>query len=262
MKNTLSSILMILLMLGIVTNIVYAKRFGGGRSFGVQRAQSSLFSPRHQATAPSASPSSRWGGMLGGLLIGGLLASLFMGHGLATGLLSWLFVGMIVLSLVGLWRRRTSFAGSAGSGPFQSIFANAKANATATNQYAAESSELLDFSKDDFLREAKVKFIRLQAAFDKKDLQDLRDFTAPEVFAEIQMQLDERGDAVNQTDVLKLNAQLLDVTKQVDSSIASVHFTGLIKEEDAAPIPLDEVWHFRQFTPRGEWVVGGIQQVQ
>jgi predicted lipid-binding transport protein (Tim44 family) len=260
MKNIISCILVMLLTFGLTTNMAYAKRFGGGRSFGVQRAQSTLFSPKYQSASTATRSTNRWGGVLGGVLIGGLLASLFMGHGLAAGLFSWLAVGMIILFLMALWRRRMSLAGPTGSSAIQSFFTHE--DRRTQSQFAGGSNEVLGFSKDEFLRDAKVKFIRLQAAFDKKDLQDLRDFTAPEVFAEIKMQLDERGDALNRTEVLQLNAELLDVTRQIDSSIASVRFTGTVKEEDAAAASIDEIWHFRQFTPQGEWVVGGIQQVQ
>ena len=103
-----------------------------------------------------------------------------------------------------------------------------------------------DFDPETFLREAKVAFIRLQAAYDQKNRQDLSHFTAPEVFAEIEMQLNERGDDVNRTEVINLNAQLLDVAEQADSLMASVRFTGLMKENNDS-VTLDEIWHFRRF---------------
>ena len=68
------------------------------------------------------------------------------------------------------------------------------------------------------------------------------------------MQLDERGDAPNKTEVITLNAELLDVSKQFDSTIASVRFTGSIKENDDPITQLDEIWHFRQFGTSREWV--------
>lgn len=94
----------------------------------------------------------------------------------------------------------------------------------------------------------------------QKNLQDLSEFTAPEVFAEIKMQLEERGNASNKTEVITLDAKLLDVSKQSNSLIASVHFTGSIKEDDEPISQLDEIWHFRQFPNSTQWVVGGIQQ--
>ncbi len=112
-----------------------------------------------------------------------------------------------------------------------------------------------------FLRKAKVQFIRLQAAYDQKNLHDLSQFTTPDVFAEIKMQLNERGGAANQTDVVTLDAELLDVTSLYREVTASVRFTGLIKEEkDAAAVNLREVWHFRQSPDSDTWQVAGIQQ--
>ncbi len=74
------------------------------------------------------------------------------------------------------------------------------------------------------------------------------------------MQLDERADAPNKTEVITLDAELLDVSRQANSNIASVRFTGSIKENDEAISQLDEIWHFRQFDNSQQWVVGGIQQ--
>lgn len=267
MKNIFLCLLITLLTFGLAVDEAYAKRFGSGRSFGVQRSHSSMFSqkpsPAHAATAPRTN-TSKWGGLLGGMLIGGLLTSLLMGHGLASGLLSWLVIGVVIFFLVNLWRNKMQPALQSGPSNMGQFFTNNFSGTSSANStYDSSNSETsypVGFKADDFLRDAKVKYIRLQAAFDQKNLQDLRDFTAPEVFAEIKMQLDERGDEPNKTEVLDLNAELLDVSKQVDSSIASVRFTGTIRENDGPPTPLDEIWHFRQFSPMGDWVVGGVQQ--
>ncbi len=111
-----------------------------------------------------------------------------------------------------------------------------------------------------------MTFTRLQAAYDQNSRQDLSTFTAPEVFAEIQMQMQmqmqmqERNSEPNKTEVIALHAQLLDVSKQADGIMASVHFTGSIIENNNPITPLDEIWHFRQFANSNRWVVGGIQQ--
>lgn len=253
-----------LLSFGLVVNEASAKRFGGGRSFGVQRSQSSLFSSRAAPNAKSfgRQPNTRkWGGLLGGLLLGGLLTSLFMGHGFGTGLLTWLILGGLVLFLMNLFRRKmqpgfqTASPYASKEDPFK------KAASFFTNQNGPMSSTTypIGFESEKFLREAKVTFLRLQTAYDQKNKQDLRNFTAPEVFAEIEMQLNERGNELNVTEVLNLNAELLDVSKQVDSFIASVKFTGTVKE-NSETVSLDEIWHFRQFAGNDQWIVGGIQQ--
>ena len=249
---------------GLVVNEAAAKRFGGGRSFGVQRSQSSLFGSHAPKTTKSMGqqPNTRkWGGVLGGLLVGGLLASLFMGHGLGTGLLSWLILGSLVFFLVSFLRKKMQPG-------LQSMTPNAYRKASfnqPTDFFEARSGNAFTsypdgFDPEAFLREAKVTFIRLQAAYDQKNRLDLSDFTAPEVFAEIEMQFKERGDDINKTDVSDLYAQLLDVSKQADSMIASVRFTGSIRENNDPITQLNEIWHFRQFVGTNNWVVGGIQQ--
>ncbi len=266
MRNIISFLLISLLTFGLVVNEASAKRFGGGRSFGVQRSQSSLFKPSSAQGSKSfaqGANKSRWGGVLGGLLVGGLLASLFMGNGLANGLMTWLLLGAALFFIVSFLRRRMQPAPafqSAQANPFQK---NSFNHFTKNNETYSSNGNFSEypagFMPEDFLRNAKVNFIRLQAAYDQKNLQDLNSFTAPEVFAEIKMQLEERGDEPNKTEVINLNAQLLDVSKQSLSTIASVRFTGLIKENDESN-QLDEIWHFRQFDNNSEWVVGGIQQ--
>lgn len=274
MRNLFSCLLIALLTFGLVVNEASAKRFGGGRSFGVQRSQSSLFSPKApqqqsaNAFGQRGAQGSKWGGMLGGLLIGGVLASLFMGHGLGTGIISWLILAAAVFFLVNFVRRRMqpSFQSAQSNAFRQNPFSQ---NNSSANYYAGNGSSSANaptsiypagFDPETFLRDAKVKFIRLQAAYDQKNLQDLNDFTAPEVFAEIKMQLDERGDEPNKTEVINLEAELLDVSKQADSLMASVRFTGTLKENNDPLTQLDEIWHFRQFYNNANWVVGGIQQ--
>ncbi|KTD23396.1 transmembrane protein [Legionella lansingensis] len=260
MRTLLLSLLIGLLSFGLMVDEASAKRFGGGRSFGVQRSHHSLFSSKpKQNTIGQSSNRSRWGGVLGGLLAGGLLASLFMGNGLGSGLLSWLIVGTLLFFVVNFLRRRMQ----PGLQPSSTMSRQTPYSWQSNNNYQNTnrgSSSLTGFVEEDFLREAKVKFIRLQAAYDQKNLQDLQDFTAPEVFAEIKMQLEERGNEPNRTEVINLNAQLLDISEQVDSTIASVRFTGSIKEDNDPVSALDEIWHFRKFYNSKDWIVGGVQQ--
>ncbi|HAT8178525.1 TPA: DUF1517 domain-containing protein [Legionella pneumophila] len=265
MRTLLSCFLIALLSFGLIINEASAKRFGGGRSFGVQRSHSSLFSSNKTYNTSSLAQKAnknRWGGVLGGLLVGGLLASLFMGNGLANGLITWLILGSVIFFIVSFLRRKmnpgmqSAQSGAFRQNSFQQFTQNYGNRSNGGAHFAEQES---NFDAESFLRDAKVTFIRLQSAYDQKNLQDLQTFTVPEVFAEIKMQLDERGDAPNQTEVISLDAKLLDVSKQSFSTIASVQFTGTIKENGEIS-NLDEIWHFRQFDNRKEWVVGGIQQ--
>jgi predicted lipid-binding transport protein (Tim44 family) len=120
------------------------------------------------------------------------------------------------------------------------------------------------FDADAFAREAKLNFIRLQAAFDAANLDDLRAFTSPEVFAEISMQLAERGDAAQITDVMALDAEVLEAVDEGNRHVVSVRFTGQVREAaDQDVLPLDEIWHLtKPAGGQGGWVIAGIQQQQ
>ena len=101
-----------------------------------------------------------------------------------------------------------------------------------------------DFDAAAFERIAKMIFIRLQAANDKSDVNDLRAFTTPELFSSLKLDLQDRADAPQQTDVVTLNAELLDFAQENERQIVSVRFHGLIREEARnGAEPFDEVWH-------------------
>ena len=113
-----------------------------------------------------------------------------------------------------------------------------------------------------FERVAKLIFIRMQAANDSADLDDLRAFTTPEMFASIKLDLQERGATVQRTDVVRVDAEVLDVASETDRQIVSVRFHGLIREEiDGVAGPFDEVWHLVEPADGSrEWAIAGIQQ--
>ncbi len=129
-------------------------------------------------------------------------------------------------------------------------------------QTAANSRIPADFDVAGFVRNAKVNFIRLQAANDAGNLDDLRAFTTPEVFAELKMDLTERGTAEQHTNVERLEADVIDVEDDGSRYLVSVHFTGETRENNAAQADnVNEIWHLTK--PRhgtGGWVLAGIQQ--
>ena len=113
-----------------------------------------------------------------------------------------------------------------------------------------------------FERIAKMIFIRMQAANDSADLNDLRAFTTPEMFAAIKLDLQERGAKAQRTDVVRVDAEVLDVASEAERQIVSVRFHGLIREEDnGVAEPFDEVWHLvKPADGSREWAIAGIQQ--
>ena len=119
-----------------------------------------------------------------------------------------------------------------------------------------------DFDTTGFERNAKVNFIRLQAANDAGNLDDIRQFTTPEMFAELKMELADRGAATQKTDVVSINAEVIEVDEDADRYVVSVRFTGVMRDDTGEPDEsFTEVWHLmklRQGTTG--WVLSGIQQ--
>ncbi len=248
--------------------------------------------PARAATpaAAAAKPASAWKGMLGGALLGlglgALFSSMGMGAGLASMISTMLMVGLLVAAGVFIYRmvRRKSEGGTA-----RPAFATAAASpasytpeigsrvepaqpmALQSAQPAASGSAVVDapwgvpadFDTPAFLRHSKTYFIRLQAAWDKADTNDIREFTTPEMFAELRTQILERGASANHTDVVTLDAQLLGIENSGADHLASVKFSGMIRESDNAPAePFAEVWNLtKPVTGQGGWTLAGIQQL-
>lgn len=163
----------------------------------------------------------------------------------------------------------TSAGGSAALAP-QALAPVAEAPAaTADAPVAAVSAPVAKafvpaaFDSVGFERAAKLIFIRMQAANDTADLEDLRSFTTPELFAAIRLDLQERGDAKQTTDVVQVNAQVLDVTQEGDKQVVSVRFHGEVREDaGAAPTAFNEVWHLvKPLDDSRSWAVAGIEQM-
>jgi predicted lipid-binding transport protein (Tim44 family) len=302
MKKFLIALMVALSAMAIMITEAEAKRLGGGGSIGRQSqglsrqapAQSSnQFSNANQAkpAAPAAvppKPASPWRNILGGALLGlglGALMSHFGLGGAMGGMLGTLLMvallAFAVMFLLRLFRGKNNNAGNASAQPAYAggysdvrtpeigsrIEPQAQPAAFQAEPMASGSSAPLnvpaDFDAPSFLRHAKTYFIRLQAAWDKADINDIREFTTPEMFAELRLQLQERGASANHTDVVSLEAELLGVEKTGDEYLASVKFSGLIKEAENAPAePFAEAWNLtKPASGQGGWVLAGIQQL-
>jgi predicted lipid-binding transport protein (Tim44 family) len=268
MRKLFSMLLILFVTFSMVMQDANAKRFGGGRSFGVQRSVSSF--SRSASAVPqmprAASSASKWLGPLAGLATGGLLAYLMMGHGMGSGILSWLAIAGIGMLLWSLLRNRLQpMTQPRQYNQFrENTVYDARSQFSSGDTYTASQATQYPTGFDvvNFLRDAKVQFIRLQAAYDTKNINDLREFTAPEVFAEIQMQLQERGNETNHTEVVNLEAELLNAETEIQSLFATVQFSGMIKEQANEPaMPFKEVWHFRKYHNESSWMVAGVQQL-
>lgn len=121
------------------------------------------------------------------------------------------------------------------------------------------------FDVNGFLEAAKRNFVTLQAAWDQSDIATLRSMMTDEMLSEIQGQLQERetqsGGEPNQTDVVMIEAQLLGIEDVGDAYMASVEFSGMIREDvSAGPSPFREVWNMRKPKDNSAgWLVAGLQ---
>ena len=251
--------------------------------------------PAHTGAAAAAAPKRSWLGPVAGLAAGLGLAALFSHLGMGEGLAN--FVMLLLLAMVAFVAVRWLMRRFAGNGSGTARLAAAGAGAGSFGSSAGSSSQPLqrtawssspgaapqlpaasaaalapsqpalpaDFDATAFQRIAKMIFIRLQAANDKSDLNDLRAFTTPELFASLRLDLQERGNTAQQTDVVSLDAELVDFAQENDRQIVSVRFHGLLREEaESGAAPFDEVWHLVRPLDGGgsAWAIAGIQPRQ
>ncbi len=121
-----------------------------------------------------------------------------------------------------------------------------------------------DFDEPAFLERARKAFVRLQAANDSGDLDAIRDFTTPEFFATLEAQIQSRAGASQKVNVTTLDAELLEVATEGNLAVASVLFSGFIREsEEGLPERFEEIWHVVKDPSdrKSSWLIAGIQQV-
>ncbi len=258
-----------------------AARIGGGKSMGMQRQMAPISKPATAAapaarapgaTAPAAQPSRSWLGPIAGLAAGLGLAALASHFGFGEELANIMMIALLafaVMAVIGFFMRKragqqATMAGAGAPYNASTYTDNAQYQSSQTAGSASGVNVPAGFDIDGFIRNAKVGFIRLQAAHDAGDLADIREFTSPEMFAEIRLDLDQRNGLPQKTDIVSLNAEILDINQDSYRNIVSVRFTGTLREEaEAALVAIDEVWHLtKPINGQGGWVLAGIQQVQ
>jgi len=113
-----------------------------------------------------------------------------------------------------------------------------------------------------FLNSSKKFFTMMQAHFDKGDLKALGEYCTDEVLDNISMDLRQRGNQVNVTEVLELNAELIGFETDVDEQIATVVFTGQVREAAGAPVEhIEELWVLSRPVSGGGWVLAGVHNL-
>jgi predicted lipid-binding transport protein (Tim44 family) len=272
----------------VATEAEAAGRLGGARSLGMQRNVTSAppaATPAKPAQAQQAAPAagqpaaaggmSKWAPLLGGLALGGALGWLMGANGMGGLLVGMLLVGLLVFAAIFVVRmlaqkrgeapQRMQYAGLgsetvAAPPPSQAAGFDAPA-APAPSGVAANVPAGFDVAG--FLRGAKLNYMRLQIANDQGNLDELREFTSDALFEELKKDLLARGNEKQQTDVLALNADLLEVVTEGDKHWASVRFSGTVRESPGdAPTGFEEVWNLAKPVSGSQgWQLAGIQQM-
>ncbi|MDL2338994.1 MAG: TIM44-like domain-containing protein [Pseudomonadota bacterium] len=244
------------------------------------------------AAAPAAAPKRSWMGPLAGLAAGLGIAALMSHFGMGAEFGNILMMALLaVVAFVAIRFVMSRMSGASGPRPMAASngmqFSGATAGAggstgsgwnaqpaaepvvtpqpvspIASATFARAPTVPVGFDQPAFERIAKMIFIRMQAANDSADLNDLRQFTTPEMYASIKLELQERGSSAQQTDVVRVDAEVLDFASEAERQVVSVRFHGLIKEEATGPTnPFDEVWHLvKPNDGSREWAIAGIQQ--
>lgn len=288
MKRLLLSLFAVALSVGVAIAPAEAKRLGSGKSVGMQRStvtQPAATPPTGAPAATAAAPAAAAGtaaaaqprrnswlgpvaGLAAGLGLAALASHLGFGEGLANIMLIALLVMGAFLVFRLLTRRRTQqpamqYAGAGAGGGTPPAYGEATPQAAIPVATPGAAGRFpAGFDAEGFARQAKVNFLRLQAANDSGNLDDLREFTTPEMFAELQMDLRERGAAPQRTEVMDLQAEALECVEEGSRYVVSVRFHGLLREEAGVPpADFDEIWHLvKPLQGDRGWTVAGIQQ--
>lgn len=255
------------------------------------------------ANAAGAAPKRNWMGPLAGLAAGlgiaALLSHFGMGEGMAN-IVMMLLIAAVAFFIIrfllrrfaggGAGVRQPALAGAAAGGaaapawkpvderpamqrnalnqepafePAQPSASGSASLAPTAGEQPARAFVPAAFDAEGFARTAKMIFIRLQTANDTADLDDLRRFTTPELFASLRLDIQERGDTPQHTDVTRVDTEVLDVVNEADRQIVSVRFHGeVVEEKGAAPTAFNEVWHLvKPHDDSRPWAIAGIEQL-
>jgi predicted lipid-binding transport protein (Tim44 family) len=238
------------------------------------------------AATPAASGMSRWMGPIAGIAAGLGLAALLSHFGLPEGLGSFLLLALLVIAGIAVVRMLMSRR----AGPRPAMQYAGATEPSLTPGYRAEPAPAWGgaprrepvmpagdpaspasgpaarpfppgFDAEGFARQAKIQYNRLQAAYDAGDRTLMAEVMTPEMFAEVCRELASRGEH-KPTEVVSLDAGVLEVTTEGASHWASVRYTGLVREDgEANPKAVDEVWNLtKPVDGSSGWLLAGIQQ--
>jgi predicted lipid-binding transport protein (Tim44 family) len=282
MKNLSLFILTSFLAFSLLATDAEARRLGGGKSFGrsaptFQNSPTQQAQPRqNQAGAPgrTSSGASRWLGPLAGLAAGGLLAALLFGDAFdGFQFFDFLLIIGLVFGALYLFRALRAKTGTvspmsrqayapAGPATTSGSFETPEIGSGPAGSNAVEYRPSW-FDEEKFLQGAKTHFIRLLADWDVGNMKDIRDYTTPELFAELTLERQSYQGQEQFTEVVNLEAELLSLVKENDQIVASVRYSGMIQEDKTAePHAFSEIWHVQRALndANANWHVAGIEQ--
>lgn len=232
---------------------------------------------------------SRWlgpiAGIAAGLGIAALLSSLGLSGAFLEFLSSALLIGLVIFAVMFLVRRlrgaqrplaaagagQNSYRQSQGGGAFQAPPSQSAAPASSAAAPVIEAVSSTDshdpswfipgdFDVPTFLSQAKQQFTRIQALWDKGDREALREYLTDDLLAEITPRLPQ-PDEGNHTEIVLLNAELMGIEAVAGGHLASVRYSGMLREaKGAEAFRLEEVWNLYKADGAG-WLLAGIQQM-
>ena len=303
MKRFLAIVLSLVALSAFVgADVAEAKRLGGGSSLGAQRrvAPAAPTAPSASPSAPTApaqaipgkpapataaSGASRWLGPIAGLAAGLGLAALMSHLGFSEAFGSFLLIALVIVGgffLVRmLFARRTQ---SPQSMQYAGLGAAPGDAAQRQEPYVAAAAEKFEpvlggaaaqpaiaapaprfppgFDPAPFIEQAKLQFRRMQAAYDAADRKALAEVMTPEMFTQISSEIAQRGAHVP-TEVMRLDAEVLEATTEGDRHWISVEFKGLLREDGTVlPKEFEEIWNLSKPVDGSTgWLLAGIQQL-
>jgi predicted lipid-binding transport protein (Tim44 family) len=259
-------------------------------------APASAAAPKAAPTAaPAPAGMSRWLGPIAGIAAGLGLAALMSHLGLSEGFGTILLLGLMIFAAIFVVRMFMARRQASGA-PLQYSGAATSANGgtpsayapptTSTPSWRIPSTSELDaqptsapttgaptfgmtrktlpegFDAATFTREAKRQYGEIQRSYDNADRAALASVMTADMARDIGAELDRRGQH-HPTEIVTIDAEVLDVSTEDDNYWVSVRFTGLVKE-DGEPLPhsIDEVWNLTKPVRGGSgWLLAGISQL-
>ncbi|WP_106479044.1 Tim44 domain-containing protein [Phytohalomonas tamaricis] len=275
MRHLLITLLVGLMSFGLAVDHAEAKRFGGGKSFGSysrsaspsQSATNRATTPPRQATQPNRSGASRFLGPLAGIMAGGLLASLLFG-GAFDGIrfMDILLIALVAFIAFKFLRRRREATAGAHDGQHHDARNEQRnhnqmfeANRSSVSGGTAVGSTPSWFDKERFLSGSKEHFMELQRAWDNNDLSRIQEYVTPELYNLLRKERAQQP-ANNQTEIVRLFAELGNIQEIGQQAEATVLFHGILKEE-GQETEFNETWHLtRELKDNAPWYIQGIEQ--